>query len=779
MTATDITQDLSTELGATANRHLWGHFARHGAGITPPIITRGEGVTIWDSKGKSYIDGLSGLFVVQVGHGRKELAEAAAKQAETLAFFPLWSYATPPAIELSERIAGYAPGDLNRVFFTTGGGEAVESAWKLAKNYYKLTGKPGKYKVVSRSIAYHGTPQGALAITGLPVFKAPFEPLTPGGFRVPNTNFYRAPEPYDTDVKAFGRYCADRIAEAIEFEGPDTVAAVFLEPVQNAGGCFPPPPGYFERVREICDEYDVLLVSDEVICAYGRIGSMFACDDFGYVPDIITCAKGLTSGYSPIGAMIASDRLFEPFNDGKTTFAHGYTFGGHPVSSAVALANLDIFEREGINDHVKEMAPAFRATLEQLYDLPIVGDVRGEGFFYGIELVKDKATKETFNDEESERLLRGFLTPAIFEAGLYCRADDRGDPVVQLAPPLISGQKEFDAIYAILRGVLDEAGRLLVAERRLTVETGGAHEDTQAADRSRPLDAAARRPAAGLSVGGSDHRSRARRCARGRGCRRRRADLGRPDRRQGCPHTAGRRCARGGRRGQWSTTRHARRPRRPVVGVPQPRWPAGARPCHRRRRAVGRGGRRTRIAVLLECHRTARRHNLFHRVDQRVHLRALSRTDLRGAQPRQRVSSRSRRNRAHRGTRPVFRERDHRDFGRVCVGVRGDPGASAVQVLADRRQGRNGDAARGQSAGQSGQSVDRRRRPDLVCDGLAAQRGGGVAAQDSADRCAKRCGDCPIGCNRRSSPWSGRSHSTRTVAKRWQACTSNTRRSAW
>ncbi|HJT96509.1 MAG TPA: aminotransferase class III-fold pyridoxal phosphate-dependent enzyme, partial [Mycobacterium sp.] len=220
-------------------------------------------------------------------------------------------------------------------------------------------------------------------------------------------------------------------------------------------------PGYFERVREICDEYDVLLVSDEVICAYGRIGSMFACDDFGYVPDIITCAKGLTSGYSPIGAMIASDRLFEPFNDGKTTFGHGYTFGGHPVSSAVALANLDIFEREGLNDHVKEMAPAFRSTLEQLYDLPIVGDVRGEGFFYGIELVKDKATKETFNDEESERLLRGFLTPAIFEAGLYCRADDRGDPVVQLAPPLISGQKEFDAIYEILHGVLSEASRRL------------------------------------------------------------------------------------------------------------------------------------------------------------------------------------------------------------------------------------------------------------------------------------------------------------------------------
>ncbi len=461
MTLVETDPNVTADLAATAKRHLWGHFARHGNDITPPIITRGEGIHIWDSDGKQFIDGLSGLFVVQVGHGRAELAEAAAKQAETLAFFPLWSFATPPAVELAERIANYAPGDLNRVFFTTGGGEAVESAWKLAKQYFKLTGKPGKYKVISRSIAYHGTPQGALAITGIPTFKAPFDPPTPGGFRVPNTNFYRAPEQYSTDPKAWGRYCADRIAEAIEFEGPDTVAAVFLEPVQNAGGCFPPPPGYFERVREICDEYDVLLVSDEVICAYGRIGSMFACDDFGYVPDIITCAKGLTSGYSPIGAMIASDRLFEPFNDGSTVFGHGYTFGGHPVSAAVALANLDIFEREGINDHVKEMAPAFKSTLEKLYDLPIVGDVRGEGFFYGIELVKDKTTKETFSDDECERLLRGFLTPALFDAGLYCRADDRGDPVVQLAPPLICGQKEFDAIYDILHGVLSEAGRLL------------------------------------------------------------------------------------------------------------------------------------------------------------------------------------------------------------------------------------------------------------------------------------------------------------------------------
>ncbi|MFD7007692.1 aspartate aminotransferase family protein [Rhodococcus jostii] len=461
MTTVTNSSPTTAHLEAAARRHLWGHFSRHGQNITPPIITRGEGARIWDTAGKSYLDGLSGLFVVQAGHGRTELAEAAAKQAEQLAFFPLWSYATPPAIELAERLAGYAPGDLNRVFFTTGGGEAVESAWKLAKQYFKKVGKPGKHKVISRSIAYHGTPQGALAITGIPALKAPFEPLTPGAFRVPNTNIYRAPEPLGSDPKAFGIWAADRIAEAIEFEGPDTVAAVFLEPVQNAGGCFPPPPGYFERVRQICDEYDVLLVSDEVICAFGRIGSMFACDDFGYVPDIITCAKGLTSGYSPIGAMIASDRLFEPFSDGTSMFAHGYTFGGHPVSAAVALANLDIFEREGLNAHVTEQAPAFRATLDKLTDLPMVGDVRGEGFFYGIELVKDKTTKESFTDDEAERILHGFLSTALFDAGLYCRADDRGDPVIQLAPPLICGQTEFDEIEHILRSVLTEAWTLL------------------------------------------------------------------------------------------------------------------------------------------------------------------------------------------------------------------------------------------------------------------------------------------------------------------------------
>ena len=446
-------------LSESARRHLWMHFTRHSTfagGAEVPVIVRGEGAYIWDSRGRRYLDALSGLFVVQVGHGRSELAQVAARQAGELAFFPLWSYAHPEAIRLAERLAHEAPGDLNRVFFTTGGGEAVETAWKLAKQFFKLTGKPMKHKVISRHIAYHGTPQGALSITGIPAAKAMFEPLVPGAHKVPNTNFYRAPEHGD-DLEAFGLWAADRIEETIEFEGPETVAAVFLEPVQNSGGCFPPPPGYFQRGREICDQYDVLLVSDEVICAFGRLGHYFGSARFDYQPDIITCAKGMTSGYSPIGAMITADRIMEPFLKGDNMFAHGYTFGGHPVSCAVAMANLDIFEREQLNEHVRANEGAFRDTLERLYDLPIVGDVRGDGYFYGIEMVKDKATKETFDDDESERLLRGFLSKALFDAGLYCRADDRGDPVIQLAPPLICDQSHFDEIEQILRAVLTEA----------------------------------------------------------------------------------------------------------------------------------------------------------------------------------------------------------------------------------------------------------------------------------------------------------------------------------
>ncbi|GAA4680990.1 aspartate aminotransferase family protein [Frondihabitans cladoniiphilus] len=458
---TDTAHEWS-DLEAAGRDHLWMHFSRMAPFQEKPmrVIDHAEGVYLYDDKGQKILDGLSGLFVVQAGHGRHELAEAAAEQAKKLAYFPAWGIANRPVIELAERLASLAPGSLNRVFFTSGGGEAVESAWKVAKQYFKLTGKPMKHKVISRMAAYHGTTQGALAITGLPAMKQAFEPLTPGGFRAANTDFYRALEHGDDEV-AFGLWAANRIEEAILQEGPDTVAAVVLEPVQNSGGCFTPPPGYFQRVRAICDKYDVLLVSDEVICAFGRHGTTFACEKFGYEPDIITCAKGMSSGYGPIGAMIANERVMEPFLQGTNFFPHGYTFGGHPVSAAVSLVNLDLFEREQLNQRVLDNEQAFGDTLRKLLDLPIVGDVRGDGYFWAVELVRDKGTKETFDAAARELLIKQYLPNALMDNGLYCRPDDRVNPVIQVAPPLISGQREFDEMEQILRGTLQDAWALV------------------------------------------------------------------------------------------------------------------------------------------------------------------------------------------------------------------------------------------------------------------------------------------------------------------------------
>ena len=440
-------------LQALAKRHLWMHFTRMGAyeHQEVPILVRGEGCYVYDEHGKRYLDALSALFCVNIGHGRADIAQAGADQAKELGFFTNWSYAHPPAIELAARVASLAPGDLNRVFFTSGGSEAVESALKLARQYYKLTGKANKTKLIAREIAYHGTSLGALAATGIPGLRQPFEPLTPGGIHVPATNGYRLP------AGLTEAWFTDAIVDQIEFEGPDTIAAIFLEPVQNAGGCFTPPDGYFQRVREICDEYDILLVSDEVICAWGRLGEWFGAYRYDYQPDVITTAKGLTSAYAPMGAVIVSDRIAEPFMEGTNTFTHGFTFGGHPICAAVALANLDALEREGVLDNVRTNEAGFRAMLESLRDIPIVGDVRGAGYFQAIELVKDQHTKESFSDDESETLLRGFLSGELYGRGLICRADDRGDPVIQLSPPLIAGPEQFAEIESILRPLLLEA----------------------------------------------------------------------------------------------------------------------------------------------------------------------------------------------------------------------------------------------------------------------------------------------------------------------------------
>ncbi len=452
-TTTPAAAEAGTSLQELAKRHLWLHFTRMGAyeHAEVPIIVRGEGPYVYDEHGNRYLDGLSGLFCVAAGHGREELAEAAAAQIRELDFCTNWSYAHPRAIELAARIASLTPGDLNRVFFTSGGSEAVESAIKLARSYFRQQGKGQKVKIIAREIAYHGTSLGALAATGITALRTPFEPLAPGGCHVPNTNSYRWPPNRDP------LWAADKIEERIEFEGPETVAAVILEPLQNAGGCIPPQDGYFQRVREICDRHDVLLISDDVICSWGRLGHWFGCQRYEFAPDLITTAKALTSAYVPMGALIASDRLFEPFSEGKSMFAHGFTFAGHPVAAAVAMANLDLFEREDLNGHVRASEGEFRAMLESLRDIPIVGDVRGAGFFQAIELVKDTETKESFDDQESEELLRGFLSGELYRRGLICRADDRGDPVIQLAPPLICGSEQFSEMEAVLRPVLSEA----------------------------------------------------------------------------------------------------------------------------------------------------------------------------------------------------------------------------------------------------------------------------------------------------------------------------------
>ena len=452
--ATTSASDLQ-ELG---KRHLWMHFTRMSAynDAEIPIIVRGDGCYVWDEHGKRYLDGLSALFCVNIGHGRADIAQAGADQAKDLGFYTNWSYAHPRAIELAAKVAELAPGDLNRVFFTSGGSEAVESALKLCRQYHKLTGHPNKTKVIAREIAYHGTTLGALSATGITGLREPFEPLTPGGCHVPNTNTFRQPP-------RTGRELAETIRHRIEFEGPETVAAVIMEPVQNAGGCFTPPEGYWQRVREICDEYNVILISDEVICSWGRLGTWFGAQRYDYQPDIITTAKGLTSSYAPMGAVIASDRLAEPFMQGTNSFLHGITFAGHPMSSAIALANIDAFEREGILDNVCANEGAFREMLESLRDIPIVGDVRGTGYFHAIELVKDQDSDEDWSEEESETLLRGYLSGALFENGLICRADDRGDPVIQLSPPLIAGPQQFEEIEATLRPVLTEAHRRMHA----------------------------------------------------------------------------------------------------------------------------------------------------------------------------------------------------------------------------------------------------------------------------------------------------------------------------
>ncbi|HZR94301.1 MAG TPA: aspartate aminotransferase family protein [Gaiellaceae bacterium] len=469
------------DLQRAARDHLWLHFTRMG-GPEPPIIVRGDGCYLEDAYGKRYLDALAGLFAVQIGYSYgEEIGQAALEQMRELPFYTNWSYAHPRAIELADEVASLAPGDLNRVFFVSGGSEAIESAWKLARQYYAARGESRlraaiaptgvdaptrvdealashggrRWKAIARRTAYHGTTMGALSINGIAALKNDYEPLVPDVLHVRNTNRYHRPP--DETEEAFTAFLLDDLEQTIEAAGPATVAMVVMEPVQNAGGAFTPPNGYFQGVREICDRYDILLCADEVITGFGRVGAWFGSDRYDIRPDIVTCAKGLSSAYASIGAVIASERVFEPFTNGSAMYSHGITFGGHPVQCAIALKNIEIMKREQVVANVRANEDRFRDTLAQLLDLPIVGDLRGTGYFYAIELVKDKETRAGFDQAECESLLREFLSPALFERGLICRADDRGDPVVQISPPLIATQKEFDEIAGTLGDVLAEA----------------------------------------------------------------------------------------------------------------------------------------------------------------------------------------------------------------------------------------------------------------------------------------------------------------------------------
>ena len=455
---TTVSPGLSpAELQKAARDHLWLHFTRMGGYLDSevPVIVRGEGCYLEDINGKRYLDALAGLFAVNIGYSYgEEIGQAALDQMRELPFYTNWSYAHPRAIELATEVASLAPGDLTRAFFVSGGSEAVESAWKLARQYHAARGER-RWKAVSRNVAYHGTTMGALSINGIPALRTPFEPLVPDVVHVRNTNRYHRPA--DETEAEFTAFLLDDLEYALEAAGPETVAMVIMEPVQNAGGAFTPPAGYIQGVRELCDRHGILLCADEVITGFGRIGYWFASEKYDIRPDIVTCAKGLSSAYAAIGAVLTTDRVMEPFLTGDTMFTHGITFGGHPVMAAIALKNIEIMKREGIVEGVRENEGMYRSTLEQLLELPIVGDLRGAGCFYALELVKDKETRETFSDEESEQLLRGFLSPELFERGLICRADDRGDPVIQISPPLVAGQAEFEELVGILGDVLQEA----------------------------------------------------------------------------------------------------------------------------------------------------------------------------------------------------------------------------------------------------------------------------------------------------------------------------------
>jgi adenosylmethionine-8-amino-7-oxononanoate aminotransferase len=444
------------QLQQTARDHLLLHFSKQGIDDLL-VLERGEGAYVFDTRGNRYVDALSSLFCAQLGYSYgEEMASAAASQLTTLAFSTNWGTAHPRSIELAERLADLAPATLTHAFFTGGGSEAVESAWKIVREYHIANGQPRRTKAIARDIAYHGVTLGALSFTGVDRFKEPFGPPPIDVTHVSNTNAFRAPDGDDPE-----RFCArllSEVEEAILAAGPDEVALIIAEPVQNAGGCLVAPPGYWAGLRELADRYGALLMADEVITGMGRLGEWFGITREDVVPDLVSLAKGVTSAYAPMGAVMVGESVAEVLIEGGGTLRHGITFGGHPVCAAIALRNIEVFERDGVLENVRALEPYLASRLDELRALPIVGDVRGRGFFWAFELVKDEENTR-FDQAERDRLLRGFLPGRLLEAGIIARCDDRGDSVLQIAPPLISDRAVLDEIVADLHEVLLDAGR--------------------------------------------------------------------------------------------------------------------------------------------------------------------------------------------------------------------------------------------------------------------------------------------------------------------------------
>ena len=455
--------------------NLWLHFTQmsdyENPETRPLVLVKGENTTVWDQDGKSYLDFLAGIYSVNAGYGRRTIAEAMMAQLEAMPFVNPFGYASVPAAVLADRLGDLAPlGGNARVFFTSGGSESVETALKLAKQYQTARGFPHRWKTISRRVAYHGTTIGALSVNGLTGARAPFGPLVPGARHAPMSHRYRCP--YCGDAPACNLMCYDEIERLVEFEGPDQVAAIITEPVQNAGGCIPPGSmDYFKKIRKLCDDTGILMIMDEVICGFGRLGELFGSTYFGVEPDVITTAKGITSSYAPLGAVLVrksvADAFAEPTSDDlpapvnaarKYGFQHGLTFGGHPVSCAAAIANLDIMLEEDLPGKAKQMGAYLQGELQAaLGEHPNVGDIRGAGLFLGIEMVADKQTKAS----PAKADVLEWMSDKMLERGLILRNDGRNDPTTQLCPPLVVTKDECDYVVNVLAECFDELGKRL------------------------------------------------------------------------------------------------------------------------------------------------------------------------------------------------------------------------------------------------------------------------------------------------------------------------------